>query len=333
MAKIAILGCGFGSALAVMTVKYGHDITLWTRDQKEIDEIKSNHENKRLLPGVFIADSVNLTSNIACVKDKDIVIFAVPSAAMRSVAKQVKPYINCDSTVVSVAKGFDNGSLKTMSAVLEEELNNPVVVLSGPSHAEEIARGIPTTIVATSKSQKQAVYVQHALSNDNLRIYTNNDIAGVEIGGALKNVIAIAAGILDGLDLGDNAKAALMTRGLNEIASLGVHYGARKQTFAGLTGFGDLFVTCTSLHSRNYRAGILIGKGRTPEDAIKEIGMTVEGYTAAKNAYELMKESGVDMPITEQIYLILYKNKSPKEALAALMSRPFKDEQEHIWLD
>jgi glycerol-3-phosphate dehydrogenase (NAD(P)+) len=262
-----------------------------------------------------------------------LVLIAVPSGAMRSVAKDLKSVINPNTIVVSVAKGFDTGSLKTMSVVLSEELDNPVVVLSGPSHAEEIARGIPTTVVATSKSQKDAKYVQHTLSNSYLRIYTNNDIVGVELGGALKNVIALAAGILDGLKFGDNAKAALMTRGLSEIATLGAYYGANPHTFAGLTGIGDLSVTCTSLHSRNYRTGLLIGQGKTPDQAIAEVGMTVEGYTATKNAYELMKESGVDMPIIEQIYLVLYKNKNPREAVTACMSRPYKDEREHIWLD
>lgn len=334
--EIAILGCGFGCALAVMTANNGHSVTLWCRNPKDAEEIDSARENKKLLPGVKIPDGVKLTSDIACVGGKDMVIFAVPSAAMRQTAQRAKPYLSDKTTVVSVAKGFDDGTLKPMSEVLGEELSNPVVVLSGPSHAEEIARAVPTTVVAASKSQKHAVFVRQTLSNDRLRIYTNSDMAGVELGGALKNVIAIAAGILDGLGGGDNAKAALITRGLNEMASLGVSRGARKQTFAGLTGIGDLFVTCTSLHSRNYRAGLLIGKGATPDEAIEQIGMTVEGYTAAKNAYEIMRESGVDMPITEQVYLILYKGKSPRVALADLMSRPFKDEQadvEHTWLD
>lgn len=334
MANIAILGCGFGTALAVMTDKCGHNVSLWSKYENEINQIKATRENKQLLPNVIISDSITLTSDLKnCVLDKEIILIAIPSFAMRSVVTDLKKCISKDAVVVSVAKGFDNDSLKTMSQILEEELDNPIVVLSGPSHAEEIALGFPTTVVATSKSQYYAKYIQTTLANDNLRIYTNNDIVGVELGGALKNAIALAAGILDGLKMGDNAKAALVTRGLNEIASLGVHYGARKQTFAGLTGIGDLFVTCTSLHSRNYSAGLLIGQGKTPDEALKIIGKTVEGYTATKNAYELMKESSVPMPLIEQIYLILYKNKHPKDALSLLMNRPLRDEEEHIWLD
>lgn len=332
MAKIAILGCGFGSALAVMTNKYGHEVTLWSRSKEEIETIKKEGELKTLLKGVKIAKDIILTNDIECVKGKDIVILAIPSVAMRSVARSLRGILDAQTVVVSVAKGFELGTLKTMSEIINEEVDNVVVALSGPSHAEEIARGVPTTIVSASTNEEASKYIRDILSNENLRIYSSDDIVGVQLGGALKNVIALAAGIIDGLGYGDNAKAALLTRGLNEMASLGVHYGARKETFAGLTGIGDLIVTCYSKHSRNNRCGILIGKGMSAKEAVAEIGMTVEGYTTAKSAYELMNSSGVPMPIIEQIYAVLYHNKKPIDAVTALMSRPIKDESDTNWL-
>lgn len=329
MAKISILGCGFGTALAVMAHRYNHEVNLWSIKQSELDEIAQNGENKRLLPGVSVSADIKLTADLNCVKECDFIIIAVPSVAMRSVAKSLVGVIPKNKIIVSVAKGFEFGTLKTMSQIINEELpSNPVVVLSGPSHAEEIARNFPTTLVSASKDEHASKYIRDTLSNAALRIYSSEDIIGVQLGGALKNVIALAAGILAGMKMGDNAKAALMTRGLKEIANLGVYYGAKKETFTGLTGIGDLIVTCTSEHSRNNRCGRLIGEGLAPEDAIKAVGMTVEGYSTAKNAYELMKESGVEMPIIEQIYMVLYKGKSAKEAAMTLMNRPSKDEHD-----
>ncbi|MEG2456989.1 MAG: NAD(P)H-dependent glycerol-3-phosphate dehydrogenase, partial [Clostridia bacterium] len=294
MAKITILGCGFGTALAVMAHRYGHIVTLWSLNKNELDDIARDGENKRLLPGVTISKEITLTTDLSVVKYSDFIIIAVPSIAMRSVAKLLQSELPDGKIIVSVAKGFELGTLKTMSQIINEELpNNPVVVLSGPSHAEELARDMATTLVSASTDEVSSKYIRDVLSNKSLRIYSNSDVIGVQLGGALKNVIAIAAGILDGLKIGDNAKAALMTRGLKEIACLGVHYGAKKETFTGLTGIGDLIVTCNSLHSRNNRCGRLIGEGLKPEDAVKAVGMTVEGYTTAKSAYELMKESNV----------------------------------------
>ncbi|MEG2597138.1 MAG: NAD(P)H-dependent glycerol-3-phosphate dehydrogenase, partial [Oscillospiraceae bacterium] len=239
-----------------------------------------------------------------------------------------------DTVVASVAKGLENGTHKRLSEVIEEEIpHHPIVILSGPSHAEEIARGVPTTIVAASKCRNSAEYIQDTLSNKTLRIYVSDDVIGVGLGGALKNIIAVCAGICDGLELGDNAKAALMTRGLAEIARLGVAMGADRETFSGLAGIGDLIVTCTSMHSRNRRTGILIGQGLSPDEAVERVGMTVEGCIATQSAHELAKEKGVSMPIVEQLYDVLYGHKDIKQVISNLMERPKRHENEKIWLN
>ena len=335
MANIFILGSGgFGTALAVMAHKYGQKVTLWSAFQEEIDEIRFHGENKKKLPGVAVDLSIDLTSDITGVKEADIAIIAVPSFAIRSVAGQLKNVIAPQTIVVNVGKGLEADSLKRFSEVIAEELpKNAVVVLSGPSHAEEIARGVPTTIVASSKCRKSAEYIQEHLGNETLRIYVNDDTIGVELGGALKNIIALCAGICDGMSLGDNAKAALMTRGLAEIARLGTAMGAKEETFAGLAGVGDLIVTCTSMHSRNRRAGILIGQGLTAEEAADRVGMVVEGINATKAAYLLARKMEIEMPIVEQLHAVLCEGADIRQALKKLMSRPQRHENESEWLE
>ena len=291
MAKIAVLGCGFGTALAVMADSCGHQVTLWSLFPQELEEIRRDGEQKKLLPGVSVPERMVLTSDISCLADCELCIMAVPSFAVRQTARRAAPYLRANTIVVNVAKGLEDGSYKRLSQVLEEELpQQKIVAMSGPSHAEEVGRGAPTTITVASRERTAAEEVQDLLMNPTLRLYVNDDVTGVELGGALKNVIALAAGIADGLQLGDNAKAALMTRGITEIARLGVAMGAKTETFAGLSGIGDLIVTCTSMHSRNRRAGILIGQGKNAEEAVQAVG-TVEGYPCTKTAYLAQPET------------------------------------------
>lgn len=335
MSKVFVLGSGsFGTALAVMAHQYGQQVTLWSAFQEEIDEILLYGENKKKLPGVAVGVGIELTVDIRAVKDADIAVLAVPSFAIRSVSKQLAEQISPNTVVVSVAKGLEADTLKRFSEVIEEELpKNSVVVLSGPSHAEEIARGVPTTVVVSSKNRKSAEYIQETLGNKTLRIYVNDDIIGVQLGGALKNIIAVCAGICDGMGLGDNTKAALMTRGLAEIARLGVAMGAKRETFAGLAGVGDLIVTCTSMHSRNRRAGMLIGQGLTAEEAAERVGMAVEGIHAAKAAYQLAKKMKIEMPIAEQLYRVVCEGQEVGTALQSLMGRAQRHEDEKVWLE
>ncbi len=334
MAKFTVLGMGgFGLALAVMLNNFNHEVTVWSAFESEIEAIKRDGENTAKLPGVKISDSISLTGDISSVKDSDIVIFGVPTGFVRSVAKQAAPYLSPETVILNTSKGLENGTYKRMSEVLKEELpDSPIVVLSGPSHAEEVAVGVPTTVTVSSEDLKYADYIQSVMSNSLFRIYINGDIIGCELGGSLKNVIALCAGVCDGMSCGDNTKAALMTRGITEIARLGVAMGARSETFAGLTGIGDLIVTCTSMHSRNRRAGILIGQNVSPDEAVKKVG-TVEGYSCTKAAYELAKKIGVDMPITEQCYNVLYNGLSPRTAMSNLMERPKRHETETVWME
>lgn len=328
MACITILGSGgFGLALAYMCANMNHDVTVWSAFQDEIDTIKRTGELRSKLPGVTIPPSVRLTSDISCVNNSELVIIGIPTKFVASVCEQAKEYIPDDAIIVSTSKGLESTTLHRMSEVISEILPNPVVVLSGPSHAEEIGRGMPTTIVAACDNIEHASYVQKQLSNNTFRIYTNCDVIGCEIGGSLKNVIALACGVLDGMGLGDNTKAALITRGLAEITRLGVALGANPNTFSGLTGVGDLIVTCTSMHSRNRRAGILIGQGVSADEAVKRVG-TVEGYYCTQTTYELAKKLGVEVPITEQLYNILFENQPASEALTNLMGRQSKHEAE-----
>lgn len=333
--NIAILGAGsFGTALAKLISDCNNcNVILWSAVDEEIKNIIRDKENKKCLPEINIdTDSVKLTTNSEDILCADIVIFAVASSYVRKVARQIASYIKKDAILVNVAKGLEQGSLKRLSEVICEEIKeHPFVALSGPSHAEEIARAVPTTVVVASDDINIAKKIQDVLNSNIFRLYVNEDLIGVELGGALKNIIALAVGICDGFNLGDNTKAALMIRGITEIGRLGVAMGAKNQTFAGLSGIGDLIVTCTSMHSRNRRAGILIGKGKNSREALAEVGMTVEGYFATKAAYELGKRENVCMPITEQLYNLLYREGNIEAAVNSLMSRPVKHESEKFW--
>lgn len=327
-ANIMVLGSGgFGLSLAVMLNGMGHDVTVWSKFRTELDDIRRDGENKAKLPGVKISEKIRLTDDISEAKGKDLVIFGIPVNFVRSVAKEVAPYIDEKTVLVNTGKGLEGGSLKFISQVIFEETGKKIVVLTGPSHAEEVAIGMPTTVIAASEIPSQAEYVQSVMSNSTLRIYNNDDVIGCEIGGALKNVIALCAGICDGMGFGDNTKAALMTRGIWEISRLGMALGGKQETFAGLSGVGDLIVTCTSMHSRNRRAGILIGQGVSPDEAVKQVG-TVEGYFCTKAAYELSRKCGICLPITEKCYNVLYNGASPRDAIRELMGRPKRHESE-----
>ncbi len=334
MARIFVMGAGgFGTALAVMAHDLGHTLTIWSPFAQEVEQLNTTREHQKLLKGVKIAEDIAITTSLENVPNQDLVILATPSSAVRQTAQKLAMHIRPETPVVCVSKGLEAGSYKPLSDVLEEELpKGSQVMLSGPSHAEEVARGVPTTVVAASRNRAAAEYVQDTLGGGNLRIYVSDDVLGVELGGALKNVIALAAGILDGLEAGDNTKAALMTRGIAEIARLGVALGAKSETFAGLSGIGDLIVTCASMHSRNRRCGILIGQGMEPAKAVEEIGMTVEGYGCSKIAWELSRRHSIVMPIVEQVYAVLYEGKNPQEAVSDLMKRPSRHESEAIWL-
>ncbi len=329
---ISVLGSGgWGTALAIMAHKYGCHVTLWSPFKEEIADIRRFDENRKLLPGVPVPLDMNLTTNLDETAKSDLIILAVPSFAIRQTAKLLAPLIRPGTLIANAGKGLEPKTHLRFSQVLSEELASArIVVLSGPSHAEEVARDVPTTIISASHDIEAAELVQAMLMNPNFRIYVNSDVAGVELGGALKNIIALAAGICDGLNVGDNTKAALMTRGLAEIARLGTALGARTETFAGLSGMGDLIVTCGSLHSRNRRAGMLIGQGHTPQEAVRLIG-TVEGYHASLAAWELAQSVNVEMPITEQCWRICYQEQSARDAVRILMERPRRHETECEW--
>lgn len=334
MKKIVVLGSGgWGTAMAISAVNSGNDVTVWSAFPQEIERIISLGENP-LLSGVELPKALKFTSDLSVAEQADIIITAVPSFATGSVAKQLAEVGIPESTIiVNISKGFDPNTCDRLSLTIQKELpNNKVAVLSGPSHAEEVARNIPTALVAASEDKETALIVQEVFSTPRLRVYTNKDVVGVELGGAIKNVIALAAGVIDGLKLGDNTKAALMTRGLSEVGRLGTVMGGRDKTFAGLTGIGDLIVTCTSMHSRNRRAGILIGEGVPVDEAIKQIG-TVEGYHAAKLAHLLKQKYNVDMPIMDACYKVCYEGASPLEELGTLMTRPTRHEDDVTWLD
>lgn len=326
MAKIAVLGSGgWGMALAVSANYCGHEVSVWSPFEQEVAQLKEKRANDRLLPGVVLPEEIEITGDLSCVEGASITIIACPSSAVRDVAQKLSAYRDF-GIVVNVAKGFEKGTLLRLSQVLTEELpESPIVVLSGPSHAEEVAKHIPTTVVAACKSRAVAEAVQDMLSNDFFRIYTATDVVGVELGGALKNVIAVCAGFCDGLELGDNTRAAMMTRGLAEMSRLGVCMGAKEYTFSGLAGIGDLIVTCTSRHSRNNNFGRLVGTGVSVEEALERIG-TVEGYYAAAIAYELAKKYKIEMPIIEECYGVLYENKDVNGVLSRLMMRPKRSE-------
>lgn len=326
---VAIVGAGsMGTAMAVLLSKNGNNVRLWSPMQDEISMLKANREHVARLPGVKVPDNVEFTNDIAyAAKDADVVVLAVPSQTTRQNCRTLSALISKDTIVVTCSKGIEDGTCKLLSEIMQEELpNNKIAVLSGPSHAEEIGRDIPTTVVAASESLEVAKFLQDLFMTPSFRVYTNTDVTGVELGGALKNIIALCAGISDGLGFGDNTKAALMTRGIAEISRLGVAMGGNADTFAGLTGVGDLIVTCTSMHSRNRRAGILIGQGKSVQEALDEVNMVVEGVATTKPAYELAKKLGVSMPITNEAYRILFESKDPRLAVVDLMTRDKKTE-------
>ena len=335
MSQIMVLGAGgWGIGLALVATRMGHAVTLWSHDPEELEDLRLHNQNKLRLPGVFLPRGIHLTGDLSKAAEMDIVVMAVPSFAIRATASRLAAHLRPDTVVVNAGKGLEDGTLNRFSQVLEQELPTArIAVLSGPSHAEEVARQVPTLVTVSAKDMSAARQVQLALSQGNFRIYLNEDLIGVELGGALKNVIALCAGIVDGLSMGDNTKAALMTRGLVEIARLGKEMGAQESTFAGLSGMGDLMVTCGSMHSRNLRAGILIGRGETVENAVRQVG-TVEGYLAARAAWELACRHKVDMPIVEHCYRVCYEGMNPRTALAQLMERPFGTEGngEPLWM-
>ena len=331
--KAAVVGSGaWGTALAIQLCKNGHDVTMWTFETELIPQMVNDRHNIRL-PKAVLPDELKISGDYKCVAGCALVVMATPSFPIRNVCRSIAPYLDKDAVLVSVTKGIENGTLMRMSEVVAQETGKEVVVLSGPSHAEEVSHGVPTGLLAACENQELAEFVQDAFMADTLRVYTSPDAVGAELGGALKNVIALCAGITDGLGFGDNTKAMLMTRGLTETARLGVAMGAHKETFAGLAGVGDLIVTCTSMHSRNRRAGILIGQGKETQEAMKEVGAVVEGYYAAKSAYDLGKTKGIEMPITEAAYKVLYENVPVGDAVQELLNRQKKAESEDAgWL-
>ncbi|MDO4582203.1 MAG: NAD(P)H-dependent glycerol-3-phosphate dehydrogenase [Bacillota bacterium] len=321
--RIKILGAGsWGTALSLLLYYNGHNVSLWSWDGDHVEALLKDGENKVFLPGVALPPDLLISKHISGVKSAELVVFSVPSPAIKSVAEQAAEFIRPHTVLVSAAKGFVPGGHSRISEVLRQIFpNNPVVTLSGPSHAEEVARNLPTTVVVAGDDPEALQVVQDTFMSSAFRVYTNNDIIGVEVAGAVKNIIALGAGVIDGLGQGDNAKAALITRGLAEITRLGVAMGANPATFSGLAGIGDLVVTCTSHHSRNYRAGREIGHGRPWNQVVDDMAMVVEGVYATEAAYHLAEKYHVDMPITDQIYHMLYEGRSPREAMWALMTR------------
>ena len=329
MARVGVLGAGsWGTALALLLFNNGHDVTIWSISKPEVEMLQNERENKGKLPGVILPQEMKITNDLEeGMKDKDILVLAVPSIFTRSTAKSMKPFIKEGQIIVNVAKGIEENTLMTLTDQIEEELpGTDVAVLSGPSHAEEVGKGIPTICVAGAKTKKTAEFIQSTFMNEVFRVYTSSDILGIELGGALKNVIALAAGIADGLGYGDNTKAALITRGIAEITRLGVKMGGKMESFAGLTGIGDLIVTCASVHSRNRKAGYLMGQGKTMQEAMDEVKMVVEGVYSAKAAMALAKKYDVSMPIIEQVNDVLFDNKNASEAVKELMMREGKSE-------
>ena len=329
--KISVIGSGgWGTAITLLLCSNGHEVCLWSYLKEESDALKSDRENKAFLPGVSFGDyNIHFTNDIEeAALFGEILVCAVPSKAVRQTARKLSQYAD-GKTIVNISKGIDEEKLCRLSEVFEEEMpKSTVAVLSGPSHAEEVARKIPTTNALACKDASLLTTLQDIFMTSFFRVYTNTDMVGVELGGALKNIIALCAGITDGLGYGDNTKAALMTRGLSEIKRLGVHLGANPETFSGLAGVGDLIVTCTSMHSRNRRAGILIGQGKTLSEALDEVRMTVEGVDAAKAAYALSVKHNIDMPITKACYRVLFENANAREEVIALMTRDKKSEAE-----
>lgn len=333
MARLGMIGAGsWGTALSVVLEKNGHEVTIWSALEDEIQMLQEHHEHVEKLPGVKLADGIQYTSMLReAVCGMDALVLAVPSMYTRQTAHSMAQYVSDDQLIISVAKGIEEETLMTLSQVIGQEIPQAVAaVLCGPSHAEEVGRGMPSALVAGAKSRETAERVQHYFMNEAFRVYTSPDVLGMEIGASLKNVIALAAGMADGLGYGDNTKAALITRGINEIGRLGLAMGAKYETLSGLTGIGDLIVTCASMHSRNRRAGILMGQGYTMQQAMEEVKMVVEGVYSAKAAMGLADKYGVDLPIIAQVNAALFENKPVKEAVYELMTRDKKAENDEL---
>ncbi|MEK4252867.1 NAD(P)H-dependent glycerol-3-phosphate dehydrogenase [Ureibacillus sp. FSL K6-0786] len=336
MKKVTVLGAGsWGTALAMVLAENGHDTLIWSHRHEQAKEINEQHTNEKYVSNIQLPENLRATSDLKeAAEHGDIIIFAVPTKAIREVAENIMNYLNRKVLIVHVSKGIEPDSLKRISEILEESLSphviEDIVVLSGPSHAEEVVLHHPTTITAACTNLRSAEKIQDLFMNQYFRVYTNTDVIGVELGGALKNVIALAAGISDGLNYGDNAKAALITRGLAEIARLGVRMGGNPFTFAGLTGMGDLIVTCTSVHSRNWKAGNMLGKGMKLGEVLESMGMVVEGVRTTKAAYQLAKKYDVPMPITTALFEVLFNEKEPKDAVDELMNRLKKREIDYL---
>lgn len=329
MAKISVLGSGsWGMALALLLYNNGHEVLLWSARAEDARKLREKRENPDRLPGVRLPDEIEILTDLErALKDVDVTVLAVASPYIRSTAHKMAPFVCGNQKIVNVAKGIEEKTLKTLSEVIEEEIpQGNVAVLSGPSHAEEVGRGLPTTCVVSAHTQETAEYLQSIFMSPVFRVYTTPDILGVELGGALKNVIALAAGTADGLGYGDNTKAALITRGITEIGRLGKKMGAQMETFYGLSGIGDLIVTCASKHSRNRKAGYLIGQGHTMEEAMDEVQMVVEGVYSARAARELAEKYEVEMPIITEVNRVLFEGKSAAEAVMDLMLRDKKVE-------
>lgn len=332
--KVTVLGAGsWGTALSIVLADNHNEVMLWSHRKDQVEEINLSHKNSKYLQGVDLPKNIYATNSIEeALADSTCLILVVPTKAIREVSQLIDPYITENMTIVHASKGIEPGSFKRVSEMIHEELTNysydDIVVLSGPSHAEEVAKRDPTTVTVSSNNIKKAKLVQDLFINENFRVYTSDDMVGIELGGALKNIIALGTGISDGLGYGDNAKAALITRGLAEIARLATSLGANPLTFLGLPGVGDLVVTCTSTHSRNWRAGYLLGQGKELEKVLDEMGMVVEGVRTTKAAHELAKQEKVEMPITNGIYQLLFENKSPEDIAEYLMMRTRKSEME-----
>lgn len=332
MTKITVFGTGsFGTALANVLAENGHSVLMWGKNENTVDEINQSHQNKRYLKDVTLIETIKATSQLEqAVNFSDIFLIALPTKAIRDVVTEINQHIKTKKTFIHVAKGIENETFKRVSEMIEDSVSknhkNGVGVLSGPSHAEEVVIKQPTTVAASSKDERISKLIQDLFMNDYLRVYTNNDLIGVELGGALKNIIAVASGIVAGMGYGDNAKAALMTRGLAEISRLGEKLGANPMTFLGLGGIGDLIVTCTSTHSRNYTLGYKLGKGKTTEEALNEMNMVVEGIYTTNSVYHLAKAQNVDMPITNALYKVLFEDKPVKDSVKDLMGRDKKAE-------
>ena len=329
MKKIGVMGAGsWGTALALLLNNNGHDVTVWSIDKAEVEMLSTKREHESKLPGVKIPESIRFTNEIReGIEEKDVVVLAVPSPFTRSTALAMRPYVKEGQILVNVAKGIEETTLMTLSEQIEDEIPQAnVAVLSGPSHAEEVGRGLPTTVVVGAKKKETAEFLQKIFMSEVFRVYTSPDILGIELGGSLKNVIALAAGIADGLGYGDNTKAALITRGIAEIARLGVKMGGKIESFSGLTGIGDLIVTCASVHSRNRKAGYLMGQGKTMQEAMDEVNMVVEGVYSAKAAKKLAEKYEVSMPIVNEVNKVLFEDKKAEDAVRELMLRDGRTE-------